>query len=135
MAALAATGVAAPALAPLQTVAGGAPTRDALRAELRKNRRAMAEENTAQPENWREQALRLAGRIVSVQRVDSSAPETPAALVATSTRHSGLAILPPPPQPGAPCRSRPGGPARRLARGWPHGRPPRARLPGLARLP
>ncbi len=81
VAALAATGLAPAALAPLQALAAaGAPTREALRAELRKHRRAMAEENTAQPEGWREQALRLAGRIVSVQRVDGSAAETPAAL-------------------------------------------------------
>jgi uroporphyrinogen-III synthase len=82
VAALKASGVAEAALQPLTMLAEkGAPTREALRAELRKQRRALAEDNASQPNSWSERAWNLAGRIVSVQRVDGGASQTPAGLV------------------------------------------------------
>jgi uroporphyrinogen-III synthase len=82
VAALKASGVTDAALQPLMAFAEkGAPTRAALRDELRKQRRALAEDNASQPTGWKERAFNLAGRIVSVQRVDGAASQTPAGLV------------------------------------------------------
>jgi uroporphyrinogen-III synthase len=82
VAALKASGVTDAALQPLMAFAEkGAPTREALRSELRKQRRSLAEDSAAQPMGWKERALSLAGRIVSVQRVDGAASQTPAGLV------------------------------------------------------
>jgi hypothetical protein len=82
VAALKASGVSESALQPLAALAEkGAPTREALRNDLRRQRRTLAEDNAAQPSGWGERALNLAGRIVSVQRVDGGGAQTPASLV------------------------------------------------------
>jgi uroporphyrinogen-III synthase len=82
VAALKASGVADAALQPLAALAEkGAQTREALRAELRRQRRALAEDSAAQPAGLGDRLLALAGRIVSVQRVDGGASQTPAGLV------------------------------------------------------
>jgi uroporphyrinogen-III synthase len=80
--ALKASGVGDATLRPLAALAdAGAPKRDALRAELRKQRRVLSEDSAAMPDSWSDRAWRLMGRIVSVQRVDGGKGETPAALV------------------------------------------------------
>jgi hypothetical protein len=82
LAALKASGVGEAALQPLMPLAEkGAATREALRAELRRQRRALAEDNAAQPSGWADHALRFAARIVSVQRVDGAGAQTPGGLV------------------------------------------------------
>jgi hypothetical protein len=80
--ALKASGVADVTLQPLMAFAEkGAPTREALRSELRKQRRTLAEDNASQPTGLGDRLLAIAGRIVSVQRVDGAAAQTPAGLV------------------------------------------------------
>ena len=53
-----------------------------MRDELARQRRAMSEDSAAAPAGWGDKALALAGRIVSVQRIDATGPATPPVLVA-----------------------------------------------------
>jgi uroporphyrinogen-III synthase len=82
VAALKASGVGEAALQPLMALAEkGAQTKEALRAELRRQRRALAEDNAAQATGLGDRLLAIAGRIVTVQRVDGKAAQSPAGLV------------------------------------------------------
>ncbi len=80
---LAAAGVPADRLAAIATM-GARPgaTRAALQAEFARARRALSEDNAAAPASWSDKALALAGRIVTVQRIDATGPVTPPVLAA-----------------------------------------------------
>lgn len=81
--ALGAAGIAETALQPLQAVATrGAATTTWMRDELRRQRRVLTQENNAQPASWSDQAVALASRIVTVQKLDGPASMSPPALVA-----------------------------------------------------
>jgi uroporphyrinogen-III synthase len=80
---LAAAGVTADRLAPLATMAARpVATRATLRDELGRLRREMSQDSAAAPASWSDKALALAGRIVSVQKIDATGPATPPVLVA-----------------------------------------------------
>ncbi len=82
LAALAGTGLAPDALKPLDALAKGAPTRAALREQVRQNRRVMAEDTAATSTSWSEKLLQLSDSIVQVRRVDDASAVTPAGLTA-----------------------------------------------------
>ena len=67
---------------PLLAVANkGAATAAQLRDDVRRQRLVLAQDNINQPVSWSDQALAIASRIVSVQKVEGAMSMTPPALV------------------------------------------------------